>query len=1045
MKIGNNKRVISRFGSKSGHSRGVQSRGIIEAVEPRLLLSTVNSWKHGVSGDFDTASDWSLGHVPTSSEIASITASGTYTVTLDMANHVLAGLVVGGSSGTQTLVATSHTVTLDGASTVSSHGAVTINGCTLNGTATLTNGGTAIIVDDTISEPISNAGTMTIEGGDGNNPSTAFSGSFTNAKGGTFVLEGGGNFNVWDAYVQFSNGLTNDGTILFTSNTTNVGYDNVALTISAGTLNNAGTINVTAGMGGTRSIDGSLSNSGTLNLTGGGLTIVPSGTNGTFTNTGKITVTTGQTFEVTSSETYVPSTGTISGSIVLNGVSVGSGTLSGGSVFWVDSTEAATASLTNDATLLVEGGDGNNPSSTFSGSFTNGKSGTLELVGGGTFNVWDSYVSFAHGLTNDGTLLFTSNTTNVGYDAANLYITGGSLTNAVGAHINVTAGLGGTRAIYGDFINDGALSVTGGGLTVSPDGTNATFTNAGSINVSSGQTLTITNSETFNPGTGTVAGNILIDNAFIGSGTLLGATVTLVNATEAVGANLVNAGLIVAEGGSGSNPNNTFDGTFTNAGGGTFEVEGGGSFGIWSSDVGFATGFTNSGTIEFSSDTTNVAYDGAAISVTKGTITNAATGQIDFFNGSGGARAINAPVVNQGLIEVSGIDVTQTGGLTDSGNIQVLGGTFTVNGKLSTSSSATTVFGIGGATADSGYGVLSVPSATGNSAGLAGTLGTVLLNGFLPTSGEKFNLLSYASHSGSFSGSLFADGNGITFTSSVGSSSVTVSAKTGQSSFGKLVVTAKPASGALTLTSTSGADVITVDQLGGVLYTVLNGSTELFSVTAVTTASVTASAGNDKVTLGSEVFTPFLVTAGSGNDTLTAGSGLDTLIAGSGKDVLNAGSGNDSLVGGSGTDSFYIGVGSETVVGGSGNDTFYFSNTTLDTTVTITESTGSGIDTLDTTNVSSNITANLGSNTLINYASRTVKTSVSGAYTHFTEFVAGSGTNTVTANKSGDVLKGTKGTDTFYAKNGVKDTLIGGSGHDKVGSDDSIDVLEGSL
>jgi hypothetical protein len=50
-------------------------------MEGRLLLST-NNWKAAVSGNWEDASKWSLGHVPTGSEDVTITAVGTYAVSV---------------------------------------------------------------------------------------------------------------------------------------------------------------------------------------------------------------------------------------------------------------------------------------------------------------------------------------------------------------------------------------------------------------------------------------------------------------------------------------------------------------------------------------------------------------------------------------------------------------------------------------------------------------------------------------------------------------------------------------------------------------------------------------------------------------------------------------------------------------------------------------------------------------------------------------------------------------------------------------------------
>ena len=42
---------------------------------------TNNYWTNASGGDWDTATNWSLGHVPTATENAVITLAGTYTVT----------------------------------------------------------------------------------------------------------------------------------------------------------------------------------------------------------------------------------------------------------------------------------------------------------------------------------------------------------------------------------------------------------------------------------------------------------------------------------------------------------------------------------------------------------------------------------------------------------------------------------------------------------------------------------------------------------------------------------------------------------------------------------------------------------------------------------------------------------------------------------------------------------------------------------------------------------------------------------------------------
>src|SRR4051794_27101437 len=53
---------------------------IAEPFERRLLMST-NSWKTPIGGNWDDATRWSLGHVPTAAEDVNITVAGNYTVT----------------------------------------------------------------------------------------------------------------------------------------------------------------------------------------------------------------------------------------------------------------------------------------------------------------------------------------------------------------------------------------------------------------------------------------------------------------------------------------------------------------------------------------------------------------------------------------------------------------------------------------------------------------------------------------------------------------------------------------------------------------------------------------------------------------------------------------------------------------------------------------------------------------------------------------------------------------------------------------------------
>jgi hypothetical protein len=110
----------------------------IERLESRLLMST-NSWQSAVSGDWDDASKWSAGHVPTAAEDVAISVAGSYTIThssfgADQAKSLKI------SAGTLELDAGSLTVN-GGATQVTGSGTLTFNGGTLAKSTLSTSGG----------------------------------------------------------------------------------------------------------------------------------------------------------------------------------------------------------------------------------------------------------------------------------------------------------------------------------------------------------------------------------------------------------------------------------------------------------------------------------------------------------------------------------------------------------------------------------------------------------------------------------------------------------------------------------------------------------------------------------------------------------------------------------------------------------------------------------------------------------------------------------------------------------------------------------------
>jgi hypothetical protein len=98
------------------------------------------SWNNAAGGNWNTDSNWNPAQVPGASDDVLITLAGTYTVTLDVSPTV-ASLSLGGSTGVQTLSASSQTLTIDGPSTINGNGALRLINATVAGSGSLTNNG----------------------------------------------------------------------------------------------------------------------------------------------------------------------------------------------------------------------------------------------------------------------------------------------------------------------------------------------------------------------------------------------------------------------------------------------------------------------------------------------------------------------------------------------------------------------------------------------------------------------------------------------------------------------------------------------------------------------------------------------------------------------------------------------------------------------------------------------------------------------------------------------------------------------------------------
>ncbi|MEZ0172253.1 peroxidase family protein [Microvirga sp. TS319] len=189
--------------------------------------------------------------------------------------------------------------------------------------------------------------------------------------------------------------------------------------------------------------------------------------------------------------------------------------------------------------------------------------------------------------------------------------------------------------------------------------------------------------------------------------------------------------------------------------------------------------------------------------------------------------------------------------------------------------------------------------------------------------------------------------------------------------------------------------------------------------------NVVAGAGNDIVNGGAG--NDFL-SGEAGRDVMFGGDGDDTMLGGDDADMLYGEAGNDRIFGDAGDDMIDAGAGNDTVYGGAGNDTIVASvNDGNDVYYGDDMTGGTGIDTLDMSAITANITANLGGN---GTSYGTVSSSQTGIDTIWgiENIVTGSGNDVITASRAVNVIDGGAGNDVFRflsAADANGDTILG--------------------
>lgn len=258
------------------------------------------AWADPVDGIWSDPANWVPEQVPGPGDGAFITVAGTYTVTMDVDADV-SWLAIGSAIGNQTLDMDGRALSLETGSIVQLGAELRLtNGSSIAGTGTLNNGAALALESSTISCAVNNSGEMTVAG------NSAVDGLLTTTATSTIRMGAAASLTVAD-------GFTNNHFILLLG-------DGASLSVTSGTLVNvAGSFINSSGPGGERQLAAELDNQGTIGLGANlriekasaqhsnsgtifcldrDLSILQSGTDPSFTNSGAIRIGAGRTVTV---------------------------------------------------------------------------------------------------------------------------------------------------------------------------------------------------------------------------------------------------------------------------------------------------------------------------------------------------------------------------------------------------------------------------------------------------------------------------------------------------------------------------------------------------------------------------------------------------------------------------------------------------------------------------------------------------------------------------------------------------------------------------
>ncbi len=579
----------------------------VEALESRLVLSTITWSGSGDGTNWNTATNWVGNKVPGSSDDAVINVASGVTIQLPAGGISVDSLKQSGG----TLVASSGTI----ASTLG----VTVTGGTFDDNGGSITGGIDLINSTLSDSATAGAASITNEG-----RNSQLTGTIPASQ--TVRVEGGGN---GEADLTLDAGSANMGTILLQSGSGSY-YASNLIVASGSTFTNAGTVTVNASNENS-SLTGSFDNKGTLTVSGSATLVV--GTAGlTFTQDIGGTLSAPGVFDCDAGTLLVKG-GTVSGSVRAHGcaLDLASTITTPTTVYAVGQNTTLVSNDSPSATVWVQGNGNGEADLTLDAGAAN--LGTILLQStSGSYQASNLVVASGSTFTNAGTVTVNASTENSNltgsFTNAGTVTVSGSATLVVG-----TAGLtftqqSGTLSASGVFDCDaGTLLVKGGTVSGSVRAHGCALDLASTITTPTtvyavGQNTTLVSNDSpsatvWVQGNGNGEADLTLDAGAANLGTILlqstSGSYQASNLVVASGSTFTNAGTVTV---NASTENSNLTGSFTNAG--TVTVSGSATLVVGTAGLTFTqdVGGTLSASGVFDCDAGTLLIQGGAVSGT---------------------------------------------------------------------------------------------------------------------------------------------------------------------------------------------------------------------------------------------------------------------------------------------------------------------------------------------------------------------------------------------------------------------------------------------